>query len=172
MTTPKILHIAPTDDVEEGLKHIRKKYPKAKVYGVGTSSGGNLALRYAGVTGANCKFDAICAIATPFDVNICSSNLVNSKNPITKASHNFLTANCIRLLSNNVESLKPHEKQLGLNIKAGLKARSTKEFDEAITLPIHGFKTAREYYDSISCVHVLHNIQVPVFCLSCKDDPI
>ena len=61
---------------------------------------------------------------------------------------------------------------MGFNIQAGLKAKNTKEFDEAITLPIHGYKTVREYYDSISCVHVLHNIQVPVFCLSCKDDPI
>ena len=108
--------MAPTEDVEEGLTYIRKKYPKAKLYGVGTSSGGNLALRYAGKTGKDCKFDAICAIATPFDINICSSNLVHSKNPITKMCEQFLTKNCIRLLENNVESLKPYEKEMSLNI--------------------------------------------------------
>ena len=35
-----------------------------------------------------------------------------------------------------------------------------------------GYKTVREYYDDVSCVHHLHNITIPVFCLQALDDPV
>ena len=70
MASPKGFHLAPVDDLEVALAHIRKKYPKNPFYCLATSMGANLGLKYAGLTGNKCEFKAICAVATPFDVGI------------------------------------------------------------------------------------------------------
>lgn len=90
MTSPYGFHLAPVDDLEVSLAHLRKQYPKTPFYCLACSMGANLGLKYAGLKGKDCEFEAICAVATPFDVGIACNNLASSSNPVTIACDKFL----------------------------------------------------------------------------------
>jgi hypothetical protein len=51
------------------------------------------------------------------------------------------------------------------------KLHTIRDFDEAVTAPLHGFGSAEEYYTKSSCRQYLHNIHVPTLLVQSKDDP-
>jgi predicted alpha/beta-fold hydrolase len=44
-------------------------------------------------------------------------------------------------------------------------------FDDAFTAPMHGFSSAKDYYDRASSIHFLSAIQTPVKLISATNDP-
>jgi uncharacterized protein len=46
------------------------------------------------------------------------------------------------------------------------------EFDQTYTAPINGFKSALDYYQKCSSIHVIEDISVPTNILLSEDDPI
>jgi predicted alpha/beta-fold hydrolase len=51
----------------------------------------------------------------------------------------------------------------GFDFDRAMESTTSREFDELITIEMHGYKTVGQYHRDISSVHVLHNIKVPVF---------
>ncbi len=45
------------------------------------------------------------------------------------------------------------------------------QFDDLITVPLHGFKSVRDYYKKCSCRYFLGGISTPTLILHAKDDP-
>jgi hypothetical protein len=45
------------------------------------------------------------------------------------------------------------------------------EFDHRVTAPLHGFRSADDYYLRASSVRYLSRIEVPTFCVNSLDDP-
>jgi predicted alpha/beta-fold hydrolase len=52
-----------------------------------------------------------------------------------------------------------------------LAARTFREFDDAATAPLHGFRDADHYYTASSSAHYLAGIRVPTLLLHSADDP-
>jgi uncharacterized protein len=50
-------------------------------------------------------------------------------------------------------------------------ARTLTDFDDAVTAPVHGFASARDYYTRSSARHFLGGIRRPTLLLSAYDDP-
>jgi hypothetical protein len=50
-------------------------------------------------------------------------------------------------------------------------ARTLTDFDDAVTAPLHGFESARDYYTRSSARHFLGAIRRPTLLLSAYDDP-
>ena len=46
------------------------------------------------------------------------------------------------------------------------------EFDAAVTAPIFGYATCKDYYDTASSTHNLPKIKTPLLILHALDDPI
>ena len=46
------------------------------------------------------------------------------------------------------------------------------EFDDKITAPLHGFKSARDYYEHCSSQHFLLNVRTPTLIIQAEDDPL
>ena len=44
-----------------------------KLYGYGVSMGANLLLKYCGITGKDCKFDAVMSWNNPFDLQLATN---------------------------------------------------------------------------------------------------
>jgi len=55
--------------------------------------------------------------------------------------------------------------------RAAHAARTFREFDDAVTGPLHGFSGADDYYTRSSSIHFLDRISVPTLCISAEDDP-
>lgn len=50
-------------------------------------------------------------------------------------------------------------------------ARTLREFDDAVTAPIHGFFSAADYYARSSSIQFLRNVRRPTLLLNAEDDP-
>src|SRR5262249_52506853 len=51
------------------------------------------------------------------------------------------------------------------------KVRTFREFDDAMTAPLHGYKDADDYYTRASSKPLLKHIRVPTLVVHAKDDP-
>ena len=49
--------------------------------------------------------------------------------------------------------------------------RSFREFDDAVTAPLHGFASAADYYAKSSCRGFLRHVQRPTLIVHSADDP-
>jgi predicted alpha/beta-fold hydrolase len=58
-----------------------------------------------------------------------------------------------------------------VDLDAGLRARTLRDFDDAITAPLHGFTDAADYYRRSSSARYLDGIRVPTFVIHGEDDP-
>jgi predicted alpha/beta-fold hydrolase len=52
-----------------------------------------------------------------------------------------------------------------------MRSRTFREFDDAATAPLHGFRDADDYYARSSSLHFLAKITTPTLCISAEDDP-
>ena len=50
-------------------------------------------------------------------------------------------------------------------------ARTFREFDGAVTAPLHGFRDAQDYYQRSSSGNFLRSIAIPTLLVHSKDDP-
>ena len=57
------------------------------------------------------------------------------------------------------------------DIERARKARTFREFDDAITAPLHGFENARDYYTQSSSGQFISRIRIPALLLHAEDDP-
>jgi hypothetical protein len=62
-------------------------------------------------------------------------------------------------------------RKAGVNVDAVLGARSFRDFDNALTAPLHGFSDADDYYTQSSSRPLLSRIRVPTTVLFAQDDP-
>jgi predicted alpha/beta-fold hydrolase len=53
--------------------HIKKKFPKAKIYGFAFSIGANVMAKFAAETKENCPFSGIYCVSNVFDLQITSN---------------------------------------------------------------------------------------------------
>lgn len=51
-------------------------------------------------------------------------------------------------------------------------ATSLMQIDDNIMRKFHGHNTLKEYYEKESCVHFIHNINVPLLLVNSADDPL
>ena len=78
----------------------------------------------------------------------------------------------VRVLLDNINELRPLEKEIGsLEIVAN-KVRNIREFDEFITSRTHGYGTPSNYYRKASSALVLSDIAIPSLFIQALDDPV
>lgn len=151
------------------IEHAKKKYPQAKIVGLGTSMGANVILKYVGEAKDQCSLLAVAVISCPFDILLCSKALMKS-HPSPNITDQLLVESFVKLLKANKDFYMPHD--LPINLEEALRSKTTREFDELFTRRIHGYRSPEHYYREVSCVNYLHQITIPVFALSSLDDPV
>lgn len=58
-----------------------------------------------------------------------------------------------------------------VDVGAALQARTIRQFDEAFTAPVSGFRDADDYYEKASAAPLLGCIRVPTLIIHSVDDP-
>ncbi len=154
-------------DLDFMLKTVRQRAPQARWHAAGISMGGNAMLKYFGELGsaAGELVDAVAAISVPLDLAVCGRHLSESWLGKTLYSRYFL-----RTMKAKIQE-KAKRFPGNIDVLRLSQARTLREFDDAYTAPMHGYKNALDYWTRAACKPLLPNIEVPTLVLNARNDP-
>ncbi len=141
---PRLYHSGDTSDLDWVIGELAKRDPGAPILPVGMSLGGNVLLKWLGEEGEHVADEVVAAaaISTPYDLAAAAEKM--SGGICRLYTHFFL------------RTLKP---------------RNWRQYDDAATAPLHGFRDAADYWERSSSINLLDKIRRPVLLLNAKDDP-
>jgi len=158
-------HMGASDDLHLVVEHVRSTNKYRQIYLIGFSMGGNITLHYLGkhpdqVPG---EIKRAAVFSVPCHISSASKKMATWENRVymqrfLKSLHQKLTDKL---------ALMPDE----MNLEGYRKLKTFPEFDERFTAPIHGFKSAEDYYESCSSHQFLSQIQVPTLLVNAQNDP-
>ncbi|WP_108973888.1 alpha/beta fold hydrolase [Leptospira ryugenii] len=160
LTKPSINTMGSTLDLQEQIKHIRNKFPKAPLLGLGISAGSGLLARYLGESGKKCAFSAAMAISPAYDIEKAF--------PRVHPTYSRLMALRLRQYF-----LKRHETILKDKYGFGIldSAKTIHEFQDNL-YHIADHPDRNSYYRDHNPIHVIGEVDVPLLILNAEDDPV
>lgn len=155
-------HSGATDDLREVLAHAMPGYDKTAL--VGFSLGGNLVLKYLGEEGAAAPVAGAMAISVPVDLADACAHICS---PSNRLYHDRF----MRKLKKKIRA-KAAAYPGTVDPAPLARVRDLREFDDAYTAPLHGFRDAADYYARCSSLPGLGDIRVPALLLTAANDPL
>lgn len=161
----RFYHSGETRDPAFVLERLRERRPAARIGAIGFSLGGNVLVKLLGERGEGARdlVTAAVAVSVPYDLAAGAGALERGLGPMYAAY--FLRS--LRRSIRTKERMRGHA--YGLDGLAG--ARSLREFDDAVTAPVHGFEDADDYYRRSSAARFLRDVRVPTLVIQALDDP-
>lgn len=168
LKTPRLYCAANIEDFTEVLEHVRKTRPNVAIGATGISLGGLILGNYLAQTGPEAvgKLMASLAISVPWNVFEATKSI--EKPYLNLMLNRHLCGNLCRNVSRHQSKICETTFE---NFDVVLKSRTVREFDESFTSKAFGFKDVEAYYAKATLHDKLHNIQIPLLCLSAADDP-
>jgi len=161
---PRFYHSGDTGDLREVLALLRDRHPQRRILAVGFSLGGNVLLKYLGEESDGAALDAAVAVSVPYDLDAGERHL--QRDPVSR----FYVRHFLESLQ-----AKAAAKGEALNDACDVPrihaARSFRDFDDAATAPLHGFRSAEHYYQDSSSARFLRRIRRPTLLIHALDDP-
>jgi predicted alpha/beta-fold hydrolase len=164
--TPRAYHSGEINDPRFIINYLADKFPNKKLVAVGFSLGGNVLSKYLAHFSADSKLSAAAIISAPFD--LASSCLV-IQTSLAKLYQKYLLD---KLKTSTCRKVPLIEPILGLNQQAIHNIKGLWQFDNLVTAPLHGFRSAQDYYDQASSKNDLINIKTPTLIVHAVDDPM
>ncbi|MBT8122032.1 MAG: hydrolase, partial [Gammaproteobacteria bacterium] len=156
-------HSGETGDLEYIVRRLQKQQDNPPLSVIGFSLGGNVLLKWLGECGENAGIQQAISISVPFDLDAAARQLDCG---LSRIYRNHLLR---KLRLSVINKAKTHPSPWPPERLHEL--RSFREFDNAITAPLHGFKDVDDYYSRASCKQFLTAIRVPTLILQALDDP-
>jgi hypothetical protein len=163
---PRLYHSGETSDPAWVLRRLRRDFPDRRLGALGFSLGGNVLLKLLGEQsdGGAAFLDAAVAFSAPMDLGAGCDLLDRT------AMGRAYTRYFLRSLKRKVRAKTDLLEGL-VDLEVVLASRTIREFDDAATAPIHGFRDASEYYRLCSGAGFVAGIRVPTLVLHALDDP-
>ena len=160
----RLYHSGETEDTRFVVQLLHERYPHAHIGAIGFSLGGNALLKYLGEEGDAARLRCAAAVSVPYDLGAGADYLDRS------VMGRFYTRLFVKAL---VQKSKEKSALIAesCDFERGLRATSFREFDDAITAPLHGFAHADDYYERSSSAQFLPRIRVPTLLIHSEDDP-
>ncbi len=137
---PRSYHSGETKDLSLLLNMLRKNFPESPIMTAGFSLGGNVLLKYLGESKQDSLIDIAAAISVPFLLSRASERM-------DFGFSRFYRNRLLKELKNKAaKKIKIHaldDFPLSGNMSA---IKTFYEFDEQVTAPLHGYKSADDYY--------------------------
>lgn len=160
----RLYHSGETEDTRFVVQLLHERYPNAAIGAIGFSLGGNALLKFIGEEAAAVRLKCAVAVSVPYDLGAGADHLGKS------AMGRFYTRLFVKALVAK-SNAKANLIADSCDFERGLRAQSFREFDDAITAPLHGFAHADDYYERSSSAQFLHRIKIPTLLLHSTDDP-
>lgn len=158
---PSSYHSGFTQDLSQLLASLENRYEK--VWLIGFSLGGNIALKYVLDEDFPSQLSGVIAISAPIDLAGSSARLDTTQNWIYE--QRFL-----RSLKRKAAQKKAQHPTSDFNLEAVHAASTIQAFDDAYTARINGFKDARDYYQQCSTYKTLKEINLPTLLINAQND--
>lgn len=162
---PRAYHSGDYEEVGGILARLRERHP-GPLLAVGISLGGNALMRWAAEAGASASAVAngIAAVCSPLDLAAGSQAIGRGFNRWVYTTF-FLRTMKPKALAKLAQypGLFDHELLAS--------ARDLYDFDDLFTAPLHGFRSADDYYARASARPHLHRIRIPALALHARNDP-
>jgi len=161
----RFYHSGETEDLDFVVTRLLHERPGRSLAIVGVSLGGNVLLKYLGERSDASARDimAAAAVSVPFDLSRGSDRINRGFSRVYQRY--FLDS----LKQKAIEKQTRYPDLPGTGAINAL--RTLREFDDALTAPLHGFAGANDYYTRSSALRFLPGIRVPTLLLSARDDP-
>lgn len=160
---PRTYHSGETGDINAVVTTLSQREPGVPMAALGFSLGGNVLLKWLGESGQSNVLKAAIAISVPFELH-------KSVNRINQGFSKLYQWHLLRSLYYKMQ-WKFREQSAPVIIPPLSDLHTIRDFDEAVTAPLHGFANAEDYYAKSSCRQYLRHIHVPTLVLQAKDDP-
>ena len=155
-----------SEEVRFMLDAVRSRLPAARWHAVGVSLGGNALLKFLGEHPASATWLAGAAgISVPLDLVAAGLHLCNDPFNRHVYSRYFL------------KTLKPKVIEKATRFPGAIdgfrvaRAQDLRDFDDAYTAPMHGFRDALDYWTHCASKPWLAHIATPTLVLNARNDP-
>jgi predicted alpha/beta-fold hydrolase len=162
---PRAYHSGDSAEIDWILRRLKHGRPAAPLFAIGISLGGNVLLKWLGEQAQSAAgvVAGACAVSAPVD-------LMASGNALGRGFNLFYARHF--LFSMKRKSRVQLERFPGLyDRRRMLAARTLREFDDAVTAPLHGFRDANDYWTRASSKPWLGRISVPTLMINARNDP-
>jgi predicted alpha/beta-fold hydrolase len=161
----RMYHNGVIDDLDWVVAHAVQTGRYDAIYLLGFSLGGNLSLLYLGKQAHDLsdRIRGAVVFSVPCDLTDSARQLDRRSNVIYM--HKFLTS-----LHTKIKA-KQHRFPEALDDTNYHRIKTFGQFDERYTAPLHGFKSARDYWTQCSSKPWLERIKVPTLIVNAADDP-
>ncbi len=161
----RLYHNGVTDDLHRVVTHAIQAGGYEAVYLVGFSLGGNLSLLYLGREAPSLphRLRGAVVFSAPCDLTDAVRQMDKRFNAIYM--HRFL-----RMLHEKIRAKQPRFPE-ALDDTDYDRIKTFRQFDERYTAPLHGFKSAGDYWERCSSKPWLEQINVPTLIVNALDDP-
>lgn len=160
----QMFHGGQTCDLAEVITELKTRMPDNRIFAIGFSIGGNILLKYLGEQGENAPLSGAAAISIPF--SLAKTQEILSQG-FARVYQRYLLN---KLVFATIKKLIVREHD-GIDLLSVAMAKDLREFDELVTVPMHGFDSASDYYAKSSSLTYLKGIKVPTLIVHAKDDP-
>lgn len=161
---PYAYHSGKTDDVDLAVNYLLSLNKYRNIFILGYSMGGNIALKYMG-TSKNMpdEVKGAAAISVPCDLGGSAIAL--------ESLHNLVYQNMfMKTLKEKALHKLNKFPEANLNKEVIERSKTFKDFDNAVTAPLFGYKNAEDYWVTNSSKQFIPDIQKPTFLINALDD--
>ena len=152
------------DDIYETLDEIRKEYGENKnIYGIGFSYGANQLTKYLGQKNY---------IKKKINVGVSICNLYEFLFSSRLGKNKIYNRMLLMFLKEVMIKTKKSLENLKIDVDSLLKTNKMKDLDDYYAAKVFGYSCGDEYYRNVSCINDIKNVNVPLLCISAKDDQI
>ena len=161
----RMYHSGDTADIQFILHLLSDRFPDRARGAIGFSLGGNALLQLLGSSDSAASFglSAAAVISVPYDLSAGADHL-------ERPGGRLYAAYLLRKLQRKVRA-KRRIMPAHIDVRRALAATTFREFDDAVTAPLHGFDGAEDYYRRSSSTRAISGIRIPTLLLHSMDDP-
>ncbi|WP_372983015.1 YheT family hydrolase [Marinobacter sediminum] len=161
---PRFYHSGATADLERVIHHgLRKTYDT--LFLSGFSMGGNLTLLYLGEQGE--RIDSRICGAVTYSV---PCDLAGSAEVLSRPTRRIYMQRFLKDLHWKMREKAQRFPDL-IDVSGFESIRNFHQFDDRYTAPLHGFRSAVDYWAQASALGRLRDIRVPALMVNAADDP-
>ncbi|MCK5696674.1 MAG: hydrolase [Gammaproteobacteria bacterium] len=160
-------HSGDTADARSWIESLQHRYPNSPLFAIGFSLGGNMLLKLLAEWGDDTPLCGAISVSAPMQLDSCANTMNQG---FAQFYQYVLLKNLKRHL---LEKYKQHDMKhlIGIDENQVRQLNSFWAFDDVYTGPIHGFTSAKDYYQQCSAKQYLPAIRTNTLILHALDDP-
>ncbi|CCH03341.1 alpha/beta hydrolase fold protein [Fibrella aestuarina BUZ 2] len=153
-------------DIGDVIAHALAQKAYEQVVLVGYSMGGNISLKYASVMGAQlpAAVKQVVAVSAPV-------NLITSAPLLDLPRNRFYRNRFMKKLWAKI-SYKAQQFPGRLDLSRKGQVRWWKDFDDAFSAPVNGYRDADDFYTQASAIRFVDTLAIPALILNAQNDPL